>query len=373
LLGVLAGCASLVGSVWLYYSRIELKPLVIPLQALTTAAGSGAWSEGGIEVAGTDDQGRATFVAPVTPFSAELYDSFSWEISGFSDASGGAVLWVSDRGRVGQVFVRRLTLPDVRDGRISLRDHPDWQGHISQVGVVIQGPLAQPVRIEGLKIEPRSVPLSIEESLPLAARNWFKSDPWNGGSVHFLGVTGVGERFTPSVWVAVAVGATVLVFLAISVGLAARAIGAVAVAFTLLGWFILDLRWQLQLTTNIEQGLEKPDSLSNTLADRKLSDLATKIPLGSVRVFVVSAEPDSYAPLRARYLLAPHRVHVGFRTIAEITTIKPGDHVLVVSTRQKLQFDQSSGQLIAADRRLGAELVSTDESFGSLFRITRVP
>jgi hypothetical protein len=88
---------------------------------------------------------------------------------------------------------------------------------------------------------------------------------------------------------------------------------------------------------------------------------------------VLSDDPNSYAPLRARYLLAPHRVHVGFRSLGELSMLKPGDHVLVVSTPERLQFDQTNRQLLAGDRRIAAELVASDVSFGSLFRITGVP
>ena len=372
-LGALTGVAALIVGAWLYYSKIELKPLLIPPQSLVAAAGSGRWVDGVIEIVEADEQNRATFIATVAPFPADLYDSVSWQIPGFPSAAGGALLWISDQGREGQVFVRRLTLPDVRDGRLSMRGDPDWRGSISRVGVMIQGPFQQPVRVVGLQIEPRVAEVSVEESIGLVAKSWSKPDPWNGGSLNFLGVAIEGQRYTPVAWIAIWVSVAVVVAFAILWGMAARTIATVAVAIALSGWFALDLRWQLQLIDNITSGLEKPETLSNVAADRKLSELAAQIPVDNSRIFVLSDEPGSYAPLRARYLLAPHRVHVGFRSFTELSMLKPGDHVLVVSTPEKLQFDQGNRQLLVGERRIAAELVASDIAFGSLFKITGVP
>jgi hypothetical protein len=368
--GVLAGLVLLVAGIWLYYSRVELKTVVIPPESMVAVGGSARWAGGAVAIENTDEKGRATFMAALAPFPAALYDAVSWQIPGFTTASGGALLWVSDRAQAGQVFTRRLTLPDVRDGRISMRDHPDWRGSISQVGVMIQGPFQQPVRIESLRLEPRVAHWSLEESWSSALRGWSKADPWNGGSVHFLGVTDAGERFTPTVWVAIWTASAIAVFLLVSIGLGARVIAITAITLLLAGWFALDFRWQFQLLDNVVTGLDQPESLSNVVADRKLPQLAKDIP-ASARIFVLSDDTGSYAPLRARYLLAPHRVHVGYRTLSQLTMLKPGDHVLIISTPERLQFDQTDRALISGERRIGAELVASDVAFGSLFRITR--
>ena len=369
LFGVLGGFAASVTAAWLYYSRIELTPVIVPPRTLVAAAGSGRWADGAIAIDSTDQQGRATFVATLAPFPADLYDTISWQIPGFLTAAGGALLWVSDQGQSGQTFVQRLTLPDVRDGRLLMRGHPDWRGSISQVGVLIQGPFQQPVRIESLQVEPRVAQWSPEEAWSSALRAWAKADPWNGGSVHFIGVTKAGERFTPAVLVAIWTATAVAVFLFFSGDLGPRGIGITAISLVLAGWFTLDFRWQVQLLNNTLTGLAKPESLSDVLADRKVPQLLAEIP-PSARVFVLSDDPGSYAPLRARYLLAPRRVHVGFRTLSELAILKPGDHVLVISTPDKLQFDQPNGELISGERRIGAELVATDVAFGSLFKIS---
>jgi hypothetical protein len=374
LLGVLLGLAVLFAGVKFYYSRIDLKPLVIPPQALVAAAGVGRWSADAVEIAQLDGQGRATFVAMSAPFKADLYDVISWRIPGFEAASGGALLWVSDESRTDRAFVQRLTLPDVRDGRFVLRDHPEWRGSISRVGIMIQGPLREPVRIEGLQIEPRSAAFSMEDALSLAVAGWFRADPWNGASINFLGFTPEGERFTPVIWAAIWVVVAIAIFLMLawrSGGV--KSVAAIAAAMGLVGWFVLDLRWQLQLVDNISRGLEKPELVSNVVADHKLSGLAKQIPVGNSRIFVLSTEPDAYGPLRARYLLAPHGVHIGFRTLGQLSMLKPGDHVLVISTPERLQFDNDKKQLFSGERRISAELMASDVSFGTMFRITGVP
>ncbi len=357
---------------WFYFSRVELEPVPVQLGSLETVSGEVSRVNGLIVIDEGDEKNQVVMMALVPRFPTKLYEAVSWKAKGFTEASGGALLWITTQGG-NRVFVRRLTLPDVREGRINIGGHPDWSGDVDRVGLLIQGPWQGPVTFESIQIEPRPRSPSMEESLALAGRIWSSLEGWQGGSINFLGVTGRGERFTPTVTVALWCLFAAGFFWVFSGSLPRQArVGSVAAIF-LMGWWVLDARWQLTLLQNIEDARAAPEQITNVDANLALSAVKEVLPGKSERIFVISNDPNAFDALRARYLLAPHRVFVGFRSLSELSMLREGDRILVISTPERLQFDTGNQLLMAGETRLKAELISSNVAYGSLFRYLGAP
>jgi hypothetical protein len=92
-------------------------------------------------------------------------------------------------------------------------------------------------------------------------------------------------------------------------------------ALFLLGWLLLDLRWQWELNQRLGQTVARfagKEMTERRLADldgdfyRFLLEVRRRLPEKPVRLFIVSNDPSGFLAGRARYHLSPHNGYMGF-------------------------------------------------------------
>ena len=167
--------------------------------------------------------------------------------------------------------VQTVTLPWPGQGTstFDLSRVDAWQGEIIELGFVeFATPQLVPPERGFAPFELVTVQLwspSWRGDLAALATDWFGAWPWSQRSVHALGREGDAPRaHSPILFIAIAI-AIAIGWAALLLGLRGRRLVVVALGCAMLGWFALDLRWQVGLlqrllaTRALYAGTEWPD------------------------------------------------------------------------------------------------------------------
>jgi hypothetical protein len=147
------------------------------------------------------------------------------------------------------------------------------------------------------------------------------------------------------------------------------------VALFLLGWLLLDLRWQWELSGRLDQTVERfahQDATGRRLADldgdlyRFLLDVRQHLPKQPVRLFIVSADPGGFLAGRARYHLLPHNNSLSF--MQPPNTARAGNYVLVLAPLPEMRFNPVPPRLEWAGGQLAVEMLY-ETPMGALFQV----
>jgi hypothetical protein len=278
-----------------------------------------------------------------------------------------------------------IPFSDAGSGRITLTDSITEDGVITNLGLVIQGALPAALTVHELVLRP--IQPGMLQLLEQLWQELWTFEGWGGYSVNFIFGGKADALFPPVIAVALWVVISALVFKALIVIAyhRFRSPNIVPIAvFFLIGWMILDVRWQIDLWRQLRDTHQLYGSKS--LAEKRLVDqdadiyreireIANFLPEEPARIFVVSADPKGrgtteYLRLRSHYHLLPHNVYSeSDQPPATPHDAHSGDYVLILKPMKGLSFSQDEQILRwGHDKSIHVALVA-NTSLGVLFRV----
>ena len=314
------------------------------VRALAMSRGFATTANGELVVTRAAGDGSVV-IAVVTDLRSTDYPVIAWIAAGLPADAKVALLWSTDV-EPSRLNTRAL---DVQSGIVlplDMHDDPHWLGRVVGLALAVQGSLAEPLRVRGVIAKPATALGTLEDRV----REWVAPEPWSGASINTVAGGADVQPLPLPVLLASAIVIVVGALVAISrkrLQRSRRAIASAAIMLALIGWFVLDARWALNLgrqayaTGRIFAG---KDTRERHLAaeDRDLFAFIDKalalMPKAPARVFVV-AEADFFRG-RAAYHLYPHNVWFDpYRNaVPPADRLRAGDW-LVVYQRRGVQYD----------------------------------
>ena len=338
---------------------------------LQLASGQGGPTPNGLEIRQPGPDGRGVARGLVERLvRAKLFRRFSWRVDGLEPGSELRLIWVT---LAEPRTLRERRLPSVSEGTIDLATEPHWQGRIAAIGLTVRGAFASPVTVQQLELRP--APLTVGELGRWAVDEWRIFEDWSQRSINYASGAPLDALFPPVLIVALWIGFSSVLYAGLNPP--RRRPGALLPYATLflLGWLLLDLRWQWELSGRLERTVERfagKDMVDRRLADldgefyRFLREVRRRLPEKPVRLFIVSNDPAGFLAGRARYHLLPHNGYMGFSRPPE--TAQANDYVLILSPLPGVRYDRQKQALEWENRRLLAE-VQYSAPAGTLFRV----
>ncbi len=378
ILAALGGALVLWLGIWWYQqsgSGTEAPTLVLTGEQLKLVAGEGGRTDDGILIRRPPPGKPAMVMAATPPFEAGQFARFSWDIRGLEPQQDLALIWVTNTDP-NKPLTRKITPEERAAGYLQLGDYPTWRGQILKFGLLVRGKLPEPVLLKGLTLEREApTPLTALRSL---AGDWTHQEPWTGRSINFhVGAAAKDRLLTPVLLVGLWVGlASLLLVLLNRLSSSRHLLGGLALLF-LAGWLLLDLRWQWQLATRLEETYERygrltPEQRPGARPDAQvvtaLDHLVKALPEEPSRIFLLSKNPSDYLTLRVRYHLLPLRVFASDH-LPNPKHVQAGDHFLVLANPEVVRFDGTHNHLIDGEASLPVEPLGKVQGFGGLYRI----
>lgn len=352
-------------------------PLVLQGADLQLASGQGEQTPTGLIIRQAGPQGVAAVQGAARMVRAALYRQVYWQVEGLDPRSELRLMWVSaNEPRT----LREISLPSA--GRASsafdLSQEPHWQNRIMAIGLAVRGPLPQPLVINRLELRP--VALTVAELWNLAIAEWTVFEDWSQRSINYTAGAPLDALFPPVLVIALWIGfGSALYFMLF--GLPLHSTGRLlpyAMLF-LLGWLVVDVRWQWDLSRRLERTAEhfagkEGDERRLAAADgelyRFLLEVRQRLPAQPTRLFILSANPGdstTYQAGRARYHLLPHNGYAGFSRPPGAA--RAGDYLLILSPLPGVRFNRERQALEWEDgQQLPAEMLYA-AALGALFRV----
>jgi len=277
-------------------------------------------------------------------FMARPYDRLVWRIHGINPAQEVRLVWQiqSDSGNARQLLVQ---FSDLQTGSVQLRSQPDWQGYIVSLGLFVRGPFLQPLRIEKVELWP--APLSAAALLDQAWQEWTTSEYWSQRSAHFISGAPYRSLFHPVVMTAAWIGLSIILYVIYQFFAwpQQRWQFSPFMVLFLIGWGVLDVRWQMDLTQRTmmtyqrfsgKNAVEKRQSADDGELFQFLQKIRSYLPIQPVRIFVVNNDVANrkllrnYMTARTRYHLQPHNSFAQVGDWSQLGEARPGDYILVL-------------------------------------------
>ena len=349
-------------------------PLVLTGAKLQLVQGEGEPTPSGLLIRRSGAQGRAVVQAAARRAPASLYGQVAWRLDGATSEQDLQLAWVT---LAAPHTVRTRPLPHQTAGVLDMTAEPHWQGRILALGLIVSGPLTQPIRLDRLELRP-VMPSWATLGRELVA-DWTAFEPWSQRSINFAADAPLNALFPP-------VSLVLLALLLSAAGYAVlepprRTPNALwpYVALFLLGWLILDLRWQWTLSQRLEQ--TAADFAGKSPAQRWqvldealypfLQAVRNQLPASapvSTRLFIISADPTGFEAGRTRYHLLPYNSHLGFTGLPPSDAVRSDDYLLLLAPLEHLRYDSTHHVLEQGSLRLPVTLRYRAE-LGGLFQV----
>lgn len=350
-------------------------PIVLAGDALQLASGEGGQTPAGLEIRKAGAQQLSSVQGSARMVRASIYRRVSWQVEGLEPGQRLRLIWST---LAEPETAREVVLPTdgAASGVFDLTTQPGWRGRIAVVGLVAQGALNRPLVVRRLELAPKL--LGVTELARMALTEWTAFEDWSQRSINFTAGAPLDALFPPVLIVALWTGFS-MIFLALF-GSAPRAIGAWKsyAALFLLGWLVLDVRWQWDLKQRLAQtetrfagktGDERMLASVENEFYRFLLEVRERLPKEPVRrLFIVSTTPGGYWAGRARYHLLPHNGYMGFLQPPAIGAARPGDYILILSPLPGVSYDRERRMLTWAGGQLPTERLYAAE-LGAVLRV----
>lgn len=378
----LAAVSGALLAVWLFllFYRIGGLTSVAPPIALSGASwrlaqGQGEATAAGLVIRQAGSQGWALVQGSARIAPAAVYRQIAWQIADLPPDRELRLVWntLDDPAR----SYSRTLGRGLNHGMLDLGAEPRWRGRILALGLLVPGPLTEPVRIERLELRPVT-PAFGALAQELAA-DWRAFEPWSQRSINFAADAPLNALFPPVPMVLLALALSAACYALLEPPRRRPGVLWPYVGLLLLGWLALDLRWQWTLTERLRQ--TAADFAGKSAEQRWLAmDQALypflqevrkhlpQLPQSVSRLFIISADPTGFATGRARYHLLPHNSYVGFTALPLSGMARPGDYLLLLAPLADLRYDSAQGRLEGQGVRLSADLRYVAES-GGLFQV----
>jgi len=351
-------------------------PVVLTGAELQLAAGQGEHTAAGLQIRQPDAQGLSVVQGPVQRMvRAALYPHLSWQVEGLAPGSEMRLAWVT---LAEPRTVRERLLPAQAAGSVDLGTDPHWRGRIAMMGLMVRGPLAEPLLVQRLELRPVT-----RGSVGLwrwAVGEWSELEDWSQRSINYIAGAPLDALFYPVLVVALWVGLSVVLYILLAWPAPASRGWKPYAALFLLGWLVLDLRWQWDLSQRVQQtearfagksGDEQRLAATDGDLYRFLLDVRRHLPETPVRIFIVSADPaenTTYEAGRARYHLLPHNGYAGLSRPPDARVAVENSYVLILSPVPGIRYDRNAQVLEWENGQLPVELRYVAPA-GALFRV----
>lgn len=305
-------------------------------------------------IANRPDASLTVLSAGFLPFHAASYGRVIIDADPLPENVEVALIWLR-RDEPGVPREQRIA---VRRGQLvatTLDGNPDWRGEIAFVAIGVKGAMAHPWSLRTLRLEQ----LGIAGVVADIVGAWTHFERWDGRSINivFGGRDDQRAWLPPLAFVASALSALVVWGLARRRGKPASA-AALLMPF-LVGWLVVDLRWQANLFEQARETFaqfggksweERHAAMEDGDLFRFVHTAAARLPADPVRIFVNS--DFEYFRRRAGYHLYPHNVLA--YNWAEPSQLRPGEYLLLYQ-KADVRFDTGTRELLWTNgRRLDA-------------------
>jgi hypothetical protein len=378
LLAATGGALLAVSTLLLFYLTGGLTavapPVILAGAKLQLVGGRGGPTPAGLEIRETGPQGWAMVRGSVRMVQATVYRRVSWQVDGLPSAGELRLVWAT---LANPQTWREKALPPAgpEGGMLALDAEPEWRGRIAVIGLAVRGPLSQPLLVRYLGLQPEA--LTAGALLRELVADWTAFEDWSQRSINYTAGAPANALFPPVVVVALWIG----------FGAALHALfdpprrtpGALLpyIALFLLGWLVLDLRWQWDLRQRLERtaasfaGKNEEERRLAALDGefyRFLQEVRRHLPEQPVRLLIVTADPSGFWAGRARYHLLPHNGYAGFARLPPRGRVRAGDHLLILLPFNDIRYDAERGVLQGQGVQLPVEMLHATAA-GALFRV----
>lgn len=379
LLGATLGLCLLLAGVYLWAEDPARPTVRIESSGLQITAGEGVQSERGLRVERAASNGLILVQGAIRPFEARDYHGLGWRIAGLDARHELRVIWATAQ-TTRKPFDHLVSADERRAGFVDLSDDPNWAGLIVGIGLAVIGsaPKAEPLVFESLALQPHRPALS---AIPaLAWNDWIRDLGWTGRSINFTDSAAGAGRIRPLIPVVVWCALAALIHVVLAPPWAGFRSWRPYGLILLVGWLVLDARWQWLLLGRLDQTRSLYAGLAGEDRQRVgsdqgfypfIADIRTRLGVKPARVFLVAPDPTGYGPNRARYHLLPHNVRLS-ATLDAATGVKPGDAVVLLSPLDRTAYDRLRSELVFGDWRLAVSSELSQPGLGTLFRVRPV-
>ena len=213
-----------------------------PGAAMAIAAGIGQ-AEGSKLVITSPDSKNAVILALITPRIPTLeYGLITLDVDGMPDDADVMLFWRNDFAP-NKMFTRSLTVAGGHVQDAMLAGDSNWLGRVHTVGLIVRGPLARPLTINGLALRPASAATMLAERW----RDWVDWEHWTGISLTRV----IGGRAGMDLPLPLLTGLAVVLacggYWVLSRWRHWPSSALTIAAMLMCGWLVLDIRWQWNL------------------------------------------------------------------------------------------------------------------------------
>ena len=371
----LLGAALTMLAVLLFYRTGGLLSVAPPVRLsgaeLQMASGQGELTPNGLQIRQPGPDGIGAVQGLVRRMvQAKLFRRLSWRVEGLEPGSELRLIWVT---LAEPRTLRERRLPAESEGVIDLATEPHWQGRIAAIGLTVRSAFASPVTVQQLELRP--APLTVGELGRWAVDEWRIFEDWSQRSINYASGAPLDALFPPVLIVALWIGLSAALYTGLNPPRQRPGALLPYAALFLLGWLLLDLRWQWELRERLERTVARfagKDMTDRRLADldgefyRFLLDVRRQLPEQPVRLFIVSQDPAGFLAGRARYHLLPHNGYTGFSRPPD--TAQADDYVLLLTPLPGVRYNRQEQALVWENRRLPVEIRYSAPA-GALFRV----
>jgi hypothetical protein len=349
---------------------------------LGLASGQGVKDENGLIIRALDEQGVAIVSSQKIRLDGGRFNELNWHIDGLDEQTSLQLIWTT---RAAPRQLQQLEIPHrgASEGQLLLHQTGNWQGFIGALGLRLekQGSLSGEITIQRLTLKPMTPDIRSLLSGMLSEWRFFES--WNDHSINFLvGGPRQDALLRPLPAIAVWLLLSIAVYRMLRRNQRRHDLLSGAAVIFMLGWLVLDVRWQWSLWQQNHISYElyagkSPRQKKLVQSDAELFRFAQAVkrhlPEQPARVFLVNPDPHGTSRssrLRMHYHLLPHNVYSGIASIPDPDKTDEGDYLVILKPITGLNYSQEQHRLIAARQKisLAARLLYSAD-LGYVFRV----
>jgi hypothetical protein len=321
---------------------------------------------------------QRAIVVSRTTFNSDNYPYAEYEIQGRHPGIEINLIWRTAQNPRSMARMPLHWNPD-KASILNLAGHAAWNGEIIEIGLYMIGELREkPIAISPLTLQPHGW----QSMLASIWSEWTAFRGWSGRSINFLlGTPGPLGTETLSPTVAVATWAGLALLIKVCIGRLRRKLRLPScVAVVLVPWIALDLFWQRELSTQLEETrflFSGKDMHEKHLADKNahiyshVKHLKDEILPDTKRnrIFLLENEKrQTYARIKTLYYLLPNNVF-SYGSTPPTNGVRPGDYVLLLGESPDLSFLPAESLLTWGEgNKLQAKLINSDQQ-GKLYEL----
>lgn len=337
-----------------------LAPQIVAGSSFSLVRGAGQTTAEALTIHQTGEDEVAIAAYQTYGIRAEDFPAVEWRMASFGPPPDAFLLWRTAENP-GATFTRPLQWRGAHPASLIMSDEPDWRGEITGLALVLRGKLNAPLVLYNVKLRPVNARTALADLIS----GWTSREAWHGGSINYI----YGGRAEASI--AIVPAAALWAMLAIGIYAAwrkwrKRSLNLCLIAaLILIAWLVVDLRWQANLLSNLQETYARYAGKTwlekhRAAEDGDLFDFiqAVKIKLGAspARVFMFS--DFDYFRGRGAYHLYPHNVYYLIKdsTLPPLGILRKGDN-LVFYQKRDIAYHPERKELLWNGQPLPVELI----------------